>query len=82
MVADWTGSLLEREAELAGLRAIVGAALPRRELRESAGAFADGLLSGVERKTWLADGRAGRPRSTLSHAVAPGTQFLVGGRCA
>jgi hypothetical protein len=63
MVAEWTGSLLEWEAELARLKAVVGAALPRRELRESAGAFVDGLLSGVERKTgWLMAEQAGLDR--------------------
>jgi SRSO17 transposase len=63
MVAEWTVSLLEREAELARLKAVVGAALPRRELRESAGAFVDGLLSGVERKTgWLMAEQAGLDR--------------------
>ena len=63
MVADWSGSLLDWEAELSRLKARVGAALPRRELRDSAGAFIDGLLSGVERKTgWLMAEQAGLAR--------------------
>jgi hypothetical protein len=54
MVAEWSGSLLEWEAELLRLKARLGAALPRREVRETAGAFIDGLLSSTERKTgWL-----------------------------
>ena len=60
MVADWSGSLLQWEGELQRLKARLGAALPRRELRETAGAFLDGLLSGVERKTgWLMAEQAG-----------------------
>ena len=40
-----------------------GADLPRAELRETAGAFIDGLLSGVERKTgWLMAEQAGLER--------------------
>ena len=34
MVADWLGSLLQWEGELQRLKARLGAALPRRELRE------------------------------------------------
>jgi SRSO17 transposase len=63
MVAEWSGSLLEWETELERLKARVGVALPRRELRDSAGAFIDGLLSGVERKTaWLMAEQAGLDR--------------------
>ena len=60
MVAEWSGSLLEWEAELLRLKARLGAALPRREVRETAGAFIDGLLSSAERKTgWLMAEQAG-----------------------
>jgi hypothetical protein len=54
---------LEWETELAALNARLGSALPRRELRDSAGAFIDGLLSGAERKTgWLMAEQAGFER--------------------
>ncbi len=60
MVADWSGSLLQWEGELLRLKERLGAALPRRELRDTASAFVDGLLSGVERKTrWLLAEQAG-----------------------
>jgi SRSO17 transposase len=50
-VAEWTGSLLAWEQELAGLKARLADAFGRVELRRSAGAFIDGALSGVARKT-------------------------------
>ena len=59
-VASWSGSLLAWEQELTALKARVGRALPRRELRETGAAFLDGLLSGIERKTgWLMAEQAG-----------------------
>ena len=63
MVADWSGSLLEWEEELGRLKARVGRVFSRAEVREMAGAFLDGLLSGVERKTgWLMAEQAGLAR--------------------
>ena len=63
MVADWSGTLLEWEAELSGLKARIGDAFKRSEARQMAGAFIDGLLSGVERKTgWLMSEQAGLDR--------------------
>ncbi len=63
MVADWSGTLLAWESELSGLKARIGAAFGRVEVREMAGAFLDGLLSGVERKTgWLMAEQAGLER--------------------
>lgn len=50
-VAEWSGSLLRWEGELEALKERLSAVFPRRELRETAGAFLNGLLSGVERKT-------------------------------
>jgi SRSO17 transposase len=59
-VAGWTGALLEWERELAALKARVSPVFRRRELKETAGAFLDGLLSAVERKTgWLLAEQAG-----------------------
>lgn len=59
-VARWSGSLAAWEAELSALKARIGPVFRRSELRETAGAFLDGLLSGVERKTgWLMAEQAG-----------------------
>lgn len=53
-VAAWSGSLLAWERELAALKERLSPAFRRRELKETGGAFLDGVLSGVERKTgWL-----------------------------
>jgi SRSO17 transposase len=63
MVSDWSGTLLAWEHELAGLKSRIGSVFSRLELRETAGAFIDGLLSGVERKTgWLMAEQAGLDR--------------------
>ena len=51
MVSDWSGALLEWEAELAALKRRISEAFKRTEGSEMAGAFIDGLLSGAERKT-------------------------------
>jgi len=62
-VASWSGSLLSWEKELTSLKARIGQVLGRRELRETGGAFIDGLLSGVERKTgWLMAEQSGAAR--------------------
>ena len=59
-VARWAGSLAAWESELSSLKARIGPVFGRREVRETAGAFLDGLLSGVERKTgWLMAEQAG-----------------------
>jgi SRSO17 transposase len=63
MVADWSGSLLAWEEELGRLKERLGHVFLREESRETAGAFIDGLLSGVERKTgWLMAEQAGLDR--------------------
>ena len=59
-VASWSGSLLGWEAELWALTALLGSLFGRHELRESAAAYLDVVLSGVERKPGVAAGRAGR----------------------
>src|SRR3712207_2784235 len=62
-VAAWAGSVLAWDRELAGLKERFGAVFSRMELRRNAGAFLDGLLSGVERKTgWLLAEQAGLDR--------------------
>jgi hypothetical protein len=53
-VAAWSGSLLGWEQALADLKERLSTVFGRSELRRTASAFLDGLLSGVERKTgWL-----------------------------
>jgi hypothetical protein len=53
-VARWSGSLAAWAEDLHRLKSRIGPVFGRREVRETAGAFLDGLLSGVERKTgWL-----------------------------
>ena len=69
-VAGWSGALLGWEQELAAVKARVGRVLPRRQLRETASAFLDGLLSGIERKTgWLMAEQAGAERPYRMQAL-------------
>ena len=62
-VAVWSGSLVAWERELAALKGRIGPVFGRAETRATAGAFLDGLLSGVVRKTgWLLAEQAGLER--------------------
>jgi SRSO17 transposase len=62
-VASWSGALLSWKQELSDLKSILAPVFRRRELQETAGAFVDGLLSGIERKTgWLLAEQAGAER--------------------
>ncbi|HEY2132542.1 MAG TPA: transposase, partial [Acetobacteraceae bacterium] len=62
-VATWSGSLLPWEQELSAFKSRLSSAFGRAELRRSAGAFIDGLLSGVARKTsWQLAEQAGLER--------------------
>lgn len=62
-VSAWSGSLLSWERDLAALKERIAPVFGRRELRETAGVFVDGLLSGVARKTgWLLAEQAGLAR--------------------
>ena len=57
-VSDWAGSVSDWREALEGMRAFIGPAFKRSEQRASAGAFIDGLLCGVERKTgWMLGNR-------------------------
>jgi SRSO17 transposase len=63
MVSDWSGALLSWDDELSALKSRMAGVFPRSETRVSAGAFIDGLLSGIERKTgWLLAEQAGLDR--------------------
>jgi SRSO17 transposase len=59
-VAAWSGALLRWDEELAAFKSRLSAAFGRSEVRYSAGAFIDGSLSGVSRKTgWQLAEQAG-----------------------
>ena len=62
-VAFWAGSLLGWHQELARLKERVAPIFGRRESRETSGAFIEGLLSGIARKTgWMLAEQAGAAR--------------------
>jgi SRSO17 transposase len=62
-IAAWSGALLGWDAELSALKAQLAPIFRRRELRDMAAAFLDGLLSGVGRKTgWQMAEQAGLDR--------------------
>lgn len=62
-VSDWCLSSLDWAAELSSFKEQLSPALGRAETRRSAGAFIDGLLSGIERKTgWMMAEQAGDER--------------------
>ncbi|HEY5091118.1 MAG TPA: IS701 family transposase [Polyangia bacterium] len=62
-VALWSGSSLQWERDLSALKSRLAPVFGRREVRASAGAFIDGLLSGISRKTgWLLAEQAGLDR--------------------
>jgi len=62
-VAEWSGAALRWEQRLSALKVRLGSVFGRPEVRASAGAFIDGLLSGVGRKTgWLMAEQAGLGR--------------------
>jgi SRSO17 transposase len=62
-VAGWSGSLLLWERALSALKARLAPAFGRPEVRASAGAFIDGALSGITRKTgWQLAEQAGLDR--------------------
>jgi SRSO17 transposase len=62
-VSTWSGALLDWDGELAALKARVSPIFRRSELKEVAGAFLDGLLSNIGRKTgWQMAEQAGLER--------------------
>lgn len=62
-VAGWSGSLLLWERELSDLKGRLATAFGRSEVRASAGAFIEGALSGITRKTgWQLAEQAGLDR--------------------
>ena len=62
-ISAWSGALLRWDEELAAFKSRIGSAFGRVELRRSAGAFIDGLLSGVARRTgWQLAEQAGLER--------------------
>jgi hypothetical protein len=62
-LAGWSGSLLRWERELGELKDRLVPVFGRSKVRESAGAFIDGALSGIARKTgWQLAEQAGLDR--------------------
>jgi len=62
-VGVWSGSTLAWERELVALKDRLSPVFGRREVRETSGAFLDGLLSGIARKTgWQMAEQAGLSR--------------------
>jgi hypothetical protein len=62
-VGEWSGATLAWERELAALKERLLPVFGRREARETSGAFLDGLLSGIARKTgWQMAEQAGHSR--------------------
>ena len=62
-VAESAGSLLSWERELVALKERISPVFRRRELKETASAFLNGLVSGTDRKTgWLLAEQAGMER--------------------
>src|ERR1700755_1394584 len=62
-VAGWSGSLLRWDRELTELKARLAPAFGRADVRQSAWAFVDGMLSGIARKTgWQLAEQAGLAR--------------------
>jgi hypothetical protein len=62
-VAVWSGSTLGWAQELSALKGRLAGVFRRPEVRRCAGAFIDGLLSGISRKTgWLLAEQAGLDR--------------------
>ena len=69
-VAEWSGSLVRWERALSELKERVSSVFGRAELRRTASAFVDGLLSSVERKTgWLLAEQAGLERPSRIQAL-------------
>lgn len=72
-VSEWSGSW---EGELSALKARLGVVFRRSEAREGCGAFIDGLLSGIERKTgWLLSEQAGFGRPWRIQALLGRSQW-------
>jgi SRSO17 transposase len=75
-VSEWSGSGISWEVELSALKARLGAVFRRSEAREGCGAFIDGLLSGIERKTgWLLAEQAGLGRPWRIQALLGRSQW-------
>lgn len=63
MVSEWAGTIIDWQVELDRLKQYLAPAFGRSEIRVSAGAFIDGLLSSAERKTgWMLSEEAGFER--------------------
>jgi len=75
-VSEWSGSGVGWERELTALKGRLCPVFGRSEARASCGAFIDGLLSGIERKTgWLMAEQAGLERPWRMQALLGRSQW-------
>jgi SRSO17 transposase len=75
-VSGWSGSGIGWERELTALKGRLCSVFGRFEARENCGAFIDGLLSGIERKTgWLMAEQAGLERPWRMQALLGRAQW-------
>lgn len=62
-ISDWSGTSVNWSAALVAFKEVLSPIFPRVEIWRSAGAFIDGVLAGVERKTgWMLAEQAGLER--------------------
>lgn len=81
-VSDWAGSVSNWRAALESMKAFIAPAFKRLEQRVSAGAFIDGLLSGVERKTgWMLAEEAGLARPYQIQSLLGRSRWSADGLC-
>lgn len=81
-VSDWAGSVSDWRAALESMKAFMAPAFKRLEQRVSAGAFIDGLLSGVERKTgWMLAEEAGLARPYQIQSLLGRSRWSADGLC-
>ena len=81
-VSDWSGSCVEWSEEFEALKLRLSPALGRKETRETAGAFLEGLFSGIERKTgWMMSEQAGLERPYRMQSLLGRSSWSADGLC-
>ena len=81
-VSDWAGSISDWRQALEDMKEFVAPAFKRSEQRMSAGAFLDGLFSGVERKTgWMLAEEAGLERPYRIQSLLGRSSWSADGLC-
>ena len=81
-VSDWAGVFPDWRDALEDMKAFIAPSFMRSEQRASAGAFIDGLLSGVERKTgWMLAEEAGLARPYRIQSLLGRSRWSADGLC-